>query len=151
MRNAKGFGLLELMVTLVIASLLVSLAVPAYEMYAQRARVSAAVGEIAKLSLAIEQFRLKNNDRIPLSLDELGVDVPRDPWGREYQFLNIPSTGSSKAGVRKDGLLNPLNSDFDLYSLGKDGRSSGPLSAQDSRDDIVRANNGAFIGLGEDY
>jgi general secretion pathway protein G len=151
MRHAKGFGLLELMVTLVIASLLVSLAVPAYEMYAQRAKVSAAVGEIAELSLAIEQFRLRNDDRIPLSLDELGVDVPRDPWGREYRFLNIPSTGNNKDGVRKDGRLNPLNSDFDLYSLGKDGASASPLSAKESRDDIVRANNGAFIGLGEDY
>ena len=151
MRHAKGFGLLELMVTLVIASLLVSLAVPAYEMYAQRAKVSAAVGEIAELSLAIEQFRLRNDDRIPLSLAELGVDVPRDPWGRDYRFLNIPSTGNNKDGVRKDGRLNPLNSDFDLYSLGKDGASAGPLSAKESRDDIVRANNGAFIGLGEDY
>ena len=151
MRHAKGFGLLELMVTLVIASLLVSLAVPAYEMYAQRAKVSAAVGEIAELSLAIEQFRLRNDDRIPLSLDELGVDVPRDPWGRDYRFLNIPSTGNNKDGVRKDGRLNPLNSDFDLYSLGKDGASAGPLTAKESRDDIVRANNGAFNGLGEDY
>jgi len=38
-----------------------------------------------------------------------------------------------------------------LYSRGKDGDSSGPLSAKASRDDIVRANNGGFIGLGEDY
>ncbi|MDH4073829.1 MAG: prepilin-type cleavage/methylation domain-containing protein, partial [Gammaproteobacteria bacterium] len=52
---------------------------------------------------------------------------------------------------RKDGSLNPLNTDFDLYSAGADGESAGPLSATKSRDDIVRANNGAFIGLGENY
>ena len=54
-------------------------------------------------------------------------------------------------GFRKDGNLNPLNTDFDLYSRGQDGDTAGPLSAQSSRDDIVRANNGAFVGLGEDY
>ena len=53
--------------------------------------------------------------------------------------------------VRKDKNLNPLNTDFDLYSLGEDGASASPLTAKNSRDDIVRANNGAYIGLGEDY
>jgi hypothetical protein len=33
-----------------------------------------------------------------------------------------------------------------LYSMGPDGRSSLPLAAKHSRDDIVRANDGAFIG-----
>ncbi len=45
----------------------------------------------------------------------------------------------------------PINSDFDLYSMGKDGRSVGPLTARHSRDDIVRASNGRFVGLAEDY
>ena len=151
MRTSQGFGLLELMVTLVIAALLVSLAVPAYDVFAQRAKVSGAIGDIGKLSLAIEHYRLNNNDRIPLSLAELGVAVPLDPWGRSYQFLNIPAAGPGKGALRKDGKLNPLNTDFDLYSLGKDGESAGPLSAEESRDDVVRANNGSFIGLGEDY
>jgi general secretion pathway protein G len=53
--------------------------------------------------------------------------------------------------VRKDGRLNPLNTDFDLFSTGKDGDTTGPLNARASRDDVVRANNGAFIGLGENY
>jgi general secretion pathway protein G len=79
------------------------------------------------------------------------MDVPRDPWGRPYVYLNIRAAGPGNSGLRKDGKLNPLNTDFDLYSCGKDGDSIGPLSAKASRDDIVRANNGAFIGLGEDY
>ena len=51
----------------------------------------------------------------------------------------------------KDGKLNPINGGFDLWSSGDGGKSSGPLAAAVSRDDIVRANNGTFIGLGEDY
>ncbi len=139
------------MVTLVIAALLVSLAVPTYDMFVQRARVAAAIGDIGKLSLAVEQFRLNHDDRIPLTLAEIGIAVPQDPWGRPYVFVNIDASGPGVGGLRKDGQLNPLNTDFDLYSIGRDGATAGPLSAEESRDDIVRANNGAFIGLGEDY
>lgn len=139
------------MVTLVIASLLVTLAIPSYAAFSQRARVARAIGDIGSLGLAIEQFRLNHDDRIPMSLAELGPNVPLDPWGSPYEFLNIAAAGPGNGSFRKDGQLNPLNSDFDLYSRGKDGDSMGPLSAEASRDDIVRANNGAFIGLGEDY
>lgn len=139
------------MVVLVISGLLMTLAVPAYNGYTQRARIAKSIGDISGLALEVEKFRLKNNGRIPLTLDELGVVVPTDPWNQPYEFLNIPAAGPGKGSVRKDGKLNPLNTDFDLYSIGKDGRSAGPLSAKHSRDDIVRANNGGFIGLGEDY
>ena len=142
---------MELLLVLVIASMLFTLAVPAYDMYADRAKVARAIGDIGRLSLAVEQFRLNNQDRIPVSLDELNIAIPDDPWFRPYEFLNIPAAGPGKGGLRKDGKLNPLNTDFDLYSRGKDGQSKGPLSAKASRDDIVRAHNGAFIGRGEDF
>ena len=151
MNRAKGFGLLELIVVMVVLTLLTTLAIPAYDGYTQRARVASAIGDISALSLEIEKFRLKNNGRIPNTLDELPVDIPVDPWKQPYAFLNIPAAGPGKGGFRKDGKLNPLNTDFDLYSIGRDGKSAGPLSATHSRDDIVRANNGGFIGLGEDY
>ena len=35
--------------------------------------------------------------------------------------------------------------------MGKDGASLGPLTAKESRDDIVRANDGRFIGLASEY
>ena len=49
--------------------------------------------------------------------------------------------------MRKDRFLVPINSDFDLYSMGKDRISQIPLTAKASRDDIIRANDGAYIGL----
>ncbi len=144
-------SLLELLVTLVIMSLLFTLSVPAYTGFVNRAKVARAIGEIAAFDVEIERFRLNNNDRIPNNLAELPVAVPSDPWGRNYQYLNIVAAGAGKGAFRKDGKLNPLNTDYDLYSMGADGDSKGPLSAKASRDDIVRASNGAFIGLGEDY
>ena len=71
-----------------------------------------------------------------------------DPWGRPYEYLNITLSPSL---ARKDLALHPINSDFALYSKGKDGASQPPLTAATSRDDIVRANDGQFIGLASTY
>ena len=151
MRDSKGFGLLELMLTLCIASLLMTVAFPMYDGYVQRARVARAIGDIGSISIEIDTFRLRNRDRVPSNLAELPTPVPNDPWGRPYAFLNIIDDQPNKGAVRKDGKLNPLNTDYDLFSQGKDGDSNGPLNAKASRDDIVRANNGSYIGLGEDF
>ena len=149
--RSGGYGLLELIVAMVIAALLAALAVPAYTGAVARAKISRAVGEIGALSVEIDRFSLNNNDQFPVTLADLPVEIPLDPWGNEYQYFNIRAAGPGNGPFRKDGKLNPLNSDFDLYSPGKDGNSASPLSADKSRDDIVRAKNGAFVGLGEDY
>jgi general secretion pathway protein G len=59
--------------------------------------------------------------------------------------------GSPPAQPRKDRFLVPINSDFDLYSMGKDRESVAPLTAKQSHDDIVRANDGAFVGLASEF
>ena len=52
---------------------------------------------------------------------------------------------------RKDRFLIPLNTDFDLYSMGKDGITNAPLTAEASWDNVVRANNGGYVGLAHRY
>lgn len=142
---------MELMITLVILSLLTSIAVPAYDKFAVRAKNSRAIGDMGVITIEIGKFQLRNNNALPDLLADLGVDIPLDPWGTPYSYLNIVAAGPGKGQFRKDGNLNPLNTDYDLYSKGKDKDSAGPLNAKKSRDDIVRANNGAFLGLAEDY
>jgi len=50
-----------------------------------------------------------------------------------------------------DKFMVPLNTDFDLYSVGPDGESAGPLSAKNSKDDVIRALNGGFVGLASNF
>ncbi len=150
-RRSKGFGLLDLMIAVMILSLLVAVAVPSYKQFVVRAKNARAIGDIGSMSIEIDKFRLKNNGQLPNSLDELPMEIPLDPWKAPYQYLNIGAAGPGKGDFRKDGKLNPINSDFDLWSAGDDGKSADPLAAKVSRDDIVRANNGAYIGLGENY
>jgi general secretion pathway protein G len=45
----------------------------------------------------------------------------------------------------------PLNSDFDLYSKGRDGKSKPNLAAKVSYDDIIRANDGEYVGIASEY
>ena len=73
-----------------------------------------------------------------------------DPWGNAYRYFNL-RTVSGNGQARKDKKLAPLNSDFDLYSVGKDGESQENLGHARSRDDVVRARDGAFIGTAEEF
>lgn len=52
---------------------------------------------------------------------------------------------------RRDRYLLPLNTDYDLFSLGPDGRTSVSLSHAIAKDDVIRANNGGFFGVAADY
>ena len=150
MRNHYGFTLIELLLTLIIVGTLAAIAVSTYSEYIDRSKVAQAESDIRIIESKIEAF-YETNFKYPDSLDELkGQIPPSDPWGNPYQYLNITTT-KGKGKVRKDHNLVPLNSDYDLYSMGKDGESVSPLTAKASRDDIVRANNGAFVGLASEY
>ena len=59
--------------------------------------------------------------------------------------------GGGSVKPRKDRFLTPINSDYDLYSMGPDGQSNEPLNVPVSRDDIIRASNGAYVGVAENF
>ncbi|MGJ8620004.1 MAG: hypothetical protein ACSHWN_06715 [Methylophilaceae bacterium] len=73
-----------------------------------------------------------------------------DPWGNAYQYTNLYNK-KGKGGNRKDKNLNPLNSDFDLFSMGKNGTFKTQISNKESLDDVIRANDGKFIDLASKY
>lgn len=52
---------------------------------------------------------------------------------------------------RKDRFLFPLNSDYDLFSVGPNGISLAALTDLKSLDDVIRADDGQFFGRAKDY
>ncbi len=148
-RRQSGFTLTELMITVGLVSLMAVVAVPAYNGYMQRARNAQAIADIGAISLDVDRFRLSNGDTLPPNLAAIGRGDLRDPWGNPYRYLVV--AGANPGALRKDRNLVPINTDFDLYSPGPDGASAAALTANPSRDDIVRANNGNFIGLAKEY
>ena len=147
--RSAGFTLVELAIGLLIIGVLMALAVPAWSGYRERVRRDQAARDIAMISSAIERY-WQDAKAYPNNLADVGLGTPTDPWGRAYRYLNMSAPGA-RGQARKDHSLVPINTDFDLYSMGPDGRSAAPLTAQMSRDDIVRANNGKFIGPAADY
>ncbi len=154
--SRDGFTLIEFIIVLLIVTTLAGISIPTYLNTLDKARNLRAASEIQNLMKVIKVFEMSNR-KIPISLSEIGQQNMLDPWGNPYQFLNIADGEFTKNGkpkskkVRKDRFLVPINTDFDLYSMGKDGKSVAPLTAKASRDDIVRANDGAFVGLALNY
>ena len=150
--RSRGMSLLELMFAVAVIGILSAIAVPSYERYRERALVSRAAQDIGDMSVAIERYTTRTM-RLPVSLAEAGLDARRDPWGRAYVFLNFAEETKQGRALkpRRDGKLRPINSDYDLYSIGKDGQSKEKLTDRESLDDVVRALDGSFIGAAKDF
>ena len=145
----SGLTLIELMIVVAIIGVLASIALPAYKDYTEKARISQAISDIAAIAVKIEAYW--QDDRVyPASLAEVGAAGMRDPWGNAYRYLDLTLPGSTGA-ARKDRNLVPLNSDFDLYSMGKDGVTTSPISTTRGRNDIIRANDGRFLDIASKY
>lgn len=52
---------------------------------------------------------------------------------------------------RRDRYMFPLNTDYDLFSLGPDHATATSLGEATGLDDVIRANNGGFFGLASNY
>jgi general secretion pathway protein G len=121
----EGFTLLELLVVIVIIGLLAGYVAPRYFSQVGRSEVQVARAQVDSLEKALDQFRLdtRHYPTAEQGLDALVVKpanetnwsgpylkkaVPNDPWGRPYVYRVPGSKG-----------------DFDLYSLGKDGKPGG--------------------------
>ncbi len=147
-RPQTGFTLVELMIAVAVAGILASVAISSYAGYMERVRVAQAKVDIVTLSTRIEQYYTDAHN-YPPSLNDLGT-APVDPWGRPYVYVDLTALNGNGM-ARRDRSLNPLNSDFDLYSVGKDGVTKKQISQRDSLDDVLRANDGRFVDLASKF
>jgi general secretion pathway protein G len=125
---ARGFTLIESMVVIVILGVLAALVVPRVLERPDEARAVAARSDIASIMAALKLYRL-DNQRYPTTDQGLAALVtrpetpplppnwkpggyleklPKDPWGRPYQYLN-PG----------------LKGEIDVMSYGADGQPGG--------------------------
>ena len=137
------------MVVTVIIGTLSSMAAPSLQRAREQVMVGAAIAEIRIVSSELAVY-IEFNFEPPVSLAVIDRHDLLDPWGSPYYYKSIAGQ-QGNGGVRKNKFQVPLNSDYDLYSAGADGETKSPLTAKASKDDVLRALDGAFIGLAEDF
>lgn len=107
-----------------------------------------AIGDMKAIEVELNQYTanylLPPDDLVAIEREGL-----LDPWGNPYAYVRIAGVTGGTGAFRKDEFLVPLNSDFDLYSMGPDGQTKPPIAAPVSKDDIIRANDGSYMGLAE--
>ena len=148
--GSKGFSLIEVLVAIAVVASLLAIAIPRYIQYQIQARNAQAIADIRTIDLAVQIYRRTNNV-YPTTLSQLTGIPTKDPWGTAYQYLKIEDEVGITGKTRKDQFLVPLNADYDLYSKGADKLTATPVQAGVSWDDLLRANEGRFIGVAANY
>ena len=126
MRLQKGFSLIEIMVVVVILGILASIVVPKIISRPDEARVVQAKQNILAIQNALDLYKLDNgiypstdqglialvekptSSPIPGDWKQYLKSLPKDPWGRDYLYLNPGEHG-----------------DVDIFTLGADGQPGG--------------------------
>ena len=125
-RASGGFTLVEIMVVVVIIGILAVLVVPRVVGRSDDARIAAAKHDVATIQQSLKLYRLDNgrypsteqglqalvakpqSAPVPANWRQYLDKLPKDPWGKEYQYLN--------PGV---------HGEVDVFSLGADGAPGG--------------------------
>jgi general secretion pathway protein G len=138
--------LVELITVVVVMGTLATFAVARTKYTIEQAKTARAIGDLRALSADIMGYQSAGN-ALPAALSDVDRAGLLDPWGRPYIYVNFTLGGSH----RTDVFGIDLNKDFDVYSMGGDGASSASLTSGVSQDDVVRGNDGGFLGRGSRY
>lgn len=147
-----GFTLIELLIVMAIISVLATIAYYKYSVFIDQTKETKAIADLKQIAQLIEEFK-EAKGRYPSGLSELERGEFKDPWGNPYQYVNISEDdkkGADKQKARRDRNQKPINTYFDLWSNGADGDYQQQVNGAKSRDDIIYAWDGSFVGLGKD-
>ena len=126
MNQQRGFSLIEIMVVVVILGILASLVVPKIISRPDEARTVKAKQDVLSIQSALDLYKLDNgiypstdqglralvekptDEPIPRDWKLYLKSVPKDPWGRDYLYLNPGQHG-----------------EIDVFTLGADGQPGG--------------------------
>lgn len=144
-RGGWGWTLIEILFGLAIVGVLSTIGLYSSQDAREKRRVTQAIVDIRTIEAEIESYALAAR-RPPPSLADVGWAARLDPWGRPYRYLRFD--GIAWVGqARLDRFDVPINTTYDLYSVGRDGETVVSLQLPPSWDDVVRATDGAYVGL----
>ena len=109
MKQQRGFTIIELLIVIAILGILTAIALPAYDGYTQRAKLTEAFTALSDFRVRMEQFYQDNRRYDGAGLNGCGVAAPNSKY---FTFLCAPSLAPSQTytitatGVANEGLTN---------------------------------------------
>lgn len=140
----RGFTLVELLVVCAIIGILSGIGLSGFAKVRVQARNTRAAAEIRVIEKDINSYAVEKGT-YPPSLAEIGRDDLIDPWGHRYEY-RLFSAGTMRQITGED-----VNFDYDLFSVGADGDFDQNLYGSKSKDDVIRLNEGSWVGYVANY
>lgn len=137
--HERGFTLIELLIAVAIIGVLSVISMTSFSAIKSQARNTRAAEEIRVIEKDITAYAIEKG-AFPASLADVGRDGLIDPWGNHYEYHPYV------AGTMRTFVGEPMNLDYDLFSVGADRDYDQSLTETKSRDDIIRVNNGVWVG-----
>ena len=109
-RNQAGFTLIELMIVIAILGILAAIAIPAYQDYSVRAKVSEAINVASPSKLAVAEF-LSSEGRWPDNRTEAGVSDVDSKYVDELTIVGTAGIPTNLAGAILAKIYIDVNED----------------------------------------
>jgi type IV pilus assembly protein PilE len=124
-RRARGFTLIELMVTVAIAAILASVAIPMYRDYVLRGRIIDATSRLSDYRVRMEQYFMDNRT-YDAGGGKCGV---ADPTTSKDMAFDIKCTGASATGytAKATGTTASGMSKFEYQIVASGAKSTNAL------------------------
>ena len=149
LKSERGYSLVELIIAMGVILIIAGIAVPALVQAINNARLARCVGDIRSIGNEVTAAGFTTGN-YPTMISEVGMGDMQDPWHNDYVYVNLRDPANAGRG-RTDRFGVPINNNFDLYSPGADKISATSIVAAPSRDDVIWANDGAWMGLASQF
>jgi len=124
MKKSQGFTLIELMIVVAIVAILAAIALPAYQDYLRRSKVSEVVATAGACKTSVAEFAASRN-RLPADIEEAGCSID------ETQYVATVDVVAGVITVEIQNIYTDLDSSNVIFTPTSNSDMDAPVVALD--------------------